>query len=57
MVMDFQVAEFVHDYVVDAVNWRLDLVNIQRNVAGLCAAAPASFHGPDGDLWCLVQFE
>ena len=47
----------MHDYVVDAVNWRLDQLNVQRNVAGLCAAAPASFHGTDGDPWRLVQFE
>ncbi len=50
MIVELEVAEFVDDDVIDAVDWDSDEVEIQRDVAGFGATSPAPRHLANADL-------
>lgn len=44
MIMRFQMAQFVRNDVVDAINRRLDQIEVQQDVARPAAATPPLGH-------------
>ncbi len=46
MVVVFDVREFVQYDVIDQLDWRLDELRIQRDVARCGAATPLRAHAP-----------
>ena len=62
MVMMYQVAEFMHDDVINAVNRGLDKVEIQGDLPSSCATAPpcahvANFEGHGGNTVARSDFK
>lgn len=57
MVVNLQVAEFMYEDIVYAVDWHFHEIQVQENIACFGATAPSLRHAADRQSWFVPRLE